>query len=149
MDYQTTHQFVCKQAKGSNVVVINAKLVKEVEKSTPFLKSGSLVASEEVMEESLFASMQLQDLTILKEPLGKGSYGLVQQAEHKHLGKKFAIKRIDKESLKHARVHEAFLREVSIHKKLKHQYIVRLYTSLEDDYYIYLVLELVAKGNLF
>ena len=41
------------------------------------------------------------------------------------------------------------MREVEIHKKLKHDNIIRLYTSLEDEKFIYLVLEYAAKGNLF
>jgi serine/threonine protein kinase len=38
---------------------------------------------------------------------------------------------------------------VEIHKKLKHENIIRLYNSVEDDKFIYLVLEYAAKGNLF
>ena len=41
------------------------------------------------------------------------------------------------------------MREVEIHKTLKHENIIRLFTSLEDENYIYLVLEYAAKGNLF
>lgn len=41
------------------------------------------------------------------------------------------------------------MREVDIHKKLSHENIIRLYTSLEDDEFIHLVLEYAAKGNLF
>jgi serine/threonine protein kinase len=41
------------------------------------------------------------------------------------------------------------MREVDIHKKLKHENIIRLYTSFEDSHFIYLVLEYAAKGNLF
>lgn len=33
------------------------------------------------------------------------------------------------------------MREVEIHKKLKHENIIQLYTSFEDEKYIYLVLE--------
>lgn len=41
------------------------------------------------------------------------------------------------------------MREVEIHKRLKHENIIRLYTAVEDNNYIYLVLEYAAKGNLF
>jgi len=41
------------------------------------------------------------------------------------------------------------MREVEIHKTLKHENIIRLFTSLEDENYIYLVLEYAAQGNLF
>lgn len=41
------------------------------------------------------------------------------------------------------------MREVDIHRRLKHENIIRLYNSLEDNNYIYLVLEYASKGNLF
>lgn len=44
---------------------------------------------------------------------------------------------------------QSLFREIDIHKKLKHVNIVRLYTSLQDNRYIYLVLEYVKQGNLF
>jgi serine/threonine protein kinase len=44
---------------------------------------------------------------------------------------------------------ETLKREIEIQKQLKHVNIVRLYTSLEDERYIYLILEYVEQGNLF
>jgi serine/threonine protein kinase len=41
------------------------------------------------------------------------------------------------------------MREVELHKRLKHDNIVKLYTSFEDEQYVYLVLEYADKGNLF
>jgi len=41
------------------------------------------------------------------------------------------------------------MREVEIHKKLKHDNIIRLYASVEDEKFIYLILEYASKGNLF
>jgi serine/threonine protein kinase len=81
--------------------------------------------------------------------LGKGSYGEVQLAQHVLSGRKLAIKKIDKQSLANKKIKATLLREVEIHKKLGHENIIRLYTSVEDDNFIYLVLEYAAKGNLF
>ena len=96
--------------------------------------------------------IQLSDLEFMKSGsslLGKGSYGEVELAKHKRTGKKLAVKKIDKLSLANKKIKATLLREVEIHKKLKHQNIIRLYTSLEDDKYIYLILEYAEKGNLF
>jgi serine/threonine protein kinase len=41
------------------------------------------------------------------------------------------------------------IREIEIHRKLKHENIIKLFTNLEDDEYIYLILEYASKGNLF
>ena len=68
---------------------------------------------------------------------------------HKRLGIKLAIKKIDKRSLANKKIKATLMREVEIHKKLKHENIIRLYTSCEDAEYIYLVLEYAEKGNLF
>src|SRR5437016_1218425 len=81
--------------------------------------------------------------------LGKGSYGEVELAKHKRNGKKLAIKKIDRMSLANKKIRATLMREVEIHKKLKHPNIIRLFTSLEDDKHIYLVLEYASKGNLF
>jgi serine/threonine protein kinase len=81
--------------------------------------------------------------------LGKGSYGEVELAKHRRTGKKLAVKKIDKMSLANKKIKATLLREVEIHKKLKHHNIIRLFTSLEDDKFIYLILEYAEKGNLF
>jgi serine/threonine protein kinase len=60
-----------------------------------------------------------------------------------------AVKKIDKMSLANKKIKATLMREVEIHKKLKHDNIIRLYTSIEDDKFIYLILEYAAKGNLF
>ena len=44
---------------------------------------------------------------------------------------------------------ETLRREIQIHKKLKHVNIVRMFADLEDKQYIYLVMEYVARSNLF
>ena len=68
---------------------------------------------------------------------------------HKRTGTKLAIKKIDKRSLANKKIKQTLMREVDIHKRLKHENIIRLYTSCEDSDFIYLVLEYAEKGNLF
>ncbi len=41
------------------------------------------------------------------------------------------------------------MREIEIHKKLKHENIIRLFTSIEDQNFVYLILEYAERGNLF
>jgi serine/threonine protein kinase len=94
---------------------------------------------------------QLSDIQFHKKGgnLGKGAYGEVEMAVHKRLGIRLAIKKIDKRSLANKKIKATLMREVEIHKKLKHENIIRLYTSVEDSEYIYLILEYAEKGNLF
>ena len=64
-------------------------------------------------------------------------------------GKQLAIKKIEKLSLANKKIKATLMREVEIHKRLSHENIIRLFNSVEDDKFIYLVLEYAAKGNLF
>lgn len=68
---------------------------------------------------------------------------------HKPSGIKVAVKKLDKRMIKTAKMRETIKREIEIHKKLKHVNIVRMYTSLEDGEFLYLVMEYVTKSNLF
>lgn len=54
-----------------------------------------------------------------------------------------------KEIFKKSRMYRTLKREIEIHKQLKHDYIVRLYTNLEDQHFYYLVMEYIPKDNLF
>jgi serine/threonine protein kinase len=101
-----------------------------------------------------FSDVKLSDLDFARQPgtnssLGKGSYGEVELARHKKTGIKVAVKKIDKQSLANKKIKATLMREVEIHKKLKHENIIRLFTSVEDEHYIYLILEYATKGNLF
>jgi serine/threonine protein kinase len=70
-------------------------------------------------------------------------------AVHRRTGTKLAIKKIDKRSIANKKIKSILMREVEIHKQLKHENIIKLYTSFEDAEYVYLVLEYAEKGNLF
>jgi serine/threonine protein kinase len=103
----------------------------------------------------MFNDIKLSDLDFTREAgsgsaiLGKGSFGEVELAKHKKTGTKLAVKKIDKQSLANKKIRATLMREVEIHKKLKHENIIRLFGSVEDDKYIYLILEYASKGNLF
>ena len=93
--------------------------------------------------------MKLDELEFEDKIIGKGSYGSVQLAVHKPTGMKVAVKKLDKSTIKTPKMQETLNREIVIQKKLKHVNIVRLFASLEDEKYIYLILEYVEQGNLF
>lgn len=93
--------------------------------------------------------MTLDELKINTRKLGKGSYGQVHLALHKPSGIQVAVKKITKAHLRTEKIRETLQREIDIHKKLKHENIVRMYTNLEDEEHIYIVLEYIKKNNLF
>lgn len=73
----------------------------------------------------------------------------MELAIHRRLKVKLAIKKIDKRSLANKKIKTTLMREVDIHKRLKHKNIIKLYASCEDSEFIYLILEYAEKGNLF
>lgn len=149
-----SHQYECVgriDSKGKRVVeTLDPAEVKRIERSTPFIKPGQLrEAGQADANEKMLANMTLDELEFDAKTLGKGSYGQVQLAVHRPSGVQVAVKKLDKRMIRTPKMKETLEREIEIHKKLKHVNIVRLYANLEDDKYIYLVLEYVKKGNLF
>lgn len=83
----------------------------------------------------------------LKEVLGTGAFSEVLLAVHKETGKKFAVKCIDKKSLKGKE--DSIENEIIILKKADHENIVKLVEMFEDKAHLYLVMDLVTGGELF
>ncbi|XP_023319473.1 serine/threonine-protein kinase BRSK2 isoform X2 [Eurytemora carolleeae] len=84
----------------------------------------------------------------LEKTLGKGQTGLVKLGTHCVLGKKVAIKIVNKEKLSES-VLLKVEREIAIMKLIEHQNVLGLYDVYENRKYLYLVLEHVSGGELF
>ena len=74
--------------------------------------------------------------------------GLVKLGTHCVLGKKVAIKIINKEKLSES-VLQTVEREIEIMKLIEHQSVLCLYDVYENRKYLYLVLEYVSGRELF
>ena len=98
--------------------------------------------------DSELASCKLDELKF-EEKLGAGSFGLVVAAVHMKTGKRVAVKKIPKKNLNSLREREKIKTEVRIHELVNHEHIVRLYKTLEDKSFVYLVMEYAEKGALF
>ncbi|GMI70959.1 calcium-dependent protein kinase 32 [Hibiscus trionum] len=103
-------------------------------------------------------------LIVLKEPtgreietryevgreLGRGEFGVTYRCRDKETGEPFACKSISKKKLRTGVDIEDVRREVEIMKHLpKHQNIVILKDTYEDDNAVHLVMELCEGGELF
>ncbi|XP_031629810.1 serine/threonine-protein kinase BRSK1 isoform X2 [Contarinia nasturtii] len=84
----------------------------------------------------------------LEKTLGKGQTGLVKLGVHCVLGKKVAIKIINREKLSES-VLMKVEREIAIMKLIDHPHVLGLSDVYENKKYLYLVLELVSGGELF
>lgn len=84
----------------------------------------------------------------LKEELGRGAYSVVRRGVHIETGGLVAVKCVDRKSLEPD--DEASLRsEVAILRKLDHKNIVKCFDFYEEKTMFYLVMEIVAGGELF
>lgn len=84
----------------------------------------------------------------LEKTLGKGQTGLVKLGVHCVLGKKVAIKIINREKLTKS-VLMKVEREIAIMKLIDHPYVLGLLDVYENKKYLYLILEHVSGGELF
>ncbi|CAF0852450.1 unnamed protein product [Rotaria sp. Silwood1] len=97
---------------------------------------------------SIPTSTRFTDEYDLKEELGKGAFSIVRRCIQKSTGQEFAAKIINTKKLS-TRDHQKLEREARICRQLKHSNIVRLYESIAEEGFHYLVFDLVTGGELF
>lgn len=81
--------------------------------------------------------------------LGKGKFGKVYCVREKSSGYICALKVMNKKELIEYKVEKQFRREVEIQSNLRHPNILRLYGHFHDSTRVYLIIEYLAKGELF
>ena len=86
--------------------------------------------------------------------LGRGAFGSVYEVtEIRHKTPlndfKYAIKIMEKKSIKNEEMAKRVRNEVSLHKKMRHPNILTLFHFFEDDERVYLVMEVCARGELY
>ena len=82
--------------------------------------------------------------------IGTGAIGNVYLAKNKIDKKLFAIKQIKKKNLiKTGASLEIIQREISIHRRIRHENIVQLYSHYEDKKNVYLIMDYANSGTLF
>jgi serine/threonine protein kinase len=84
----------------------------------------------------------------LIEEIGTGSYGCLLLGQHVDLGTYHAIKVLTKSGL-NAEQLTLQRAEIDIQQQLRHENIVALEKTIEDDDFVYIVLELCDQGDLF
>lgn len=80
------------------------------------------------------------------EKIGEGAYSNVYKGYHQNLSKIFAIKEINISI--HRKNIERFKEEVKLMKNLNHNNIVKLFDTIENEDYMYLILEYCEYGDL-
>ena len=90
----------------------------------------------------------LNEIYEIRQVLGKGKFGLVKLGIHRGNGRKVAIKIINKKLVTAIDVQQVKT-EINILKIAKHPNIIQLYDVLENENYIYIIMEYCAGGDLF
>lgn len=104
---------------------------------------------EAVTNPSGFAmAATLADLDISKT-LGCGAFGRVKLCKLTSKNQYFALKCQAKFRIVESGLQEHVLNEMRVMRRIEHPYIARLFCALQDNKYIYFVLELLQGGELF
>lgn len=93
-------------------------------------------------------NIQLNDLEI-KSTLGCGAFGRVKLCKLQSKDQYFALKCQSKKAIIESGLQEHVLNEMRVMKLLSHPFIAQLCSALQDNCYIYFVLELLQGGELF
>jgi len=114
-----------------------------------FLKHG--VFDKEIIDDPYFDFSNFEfSKTDRKKCLGAGAFGDVYLATNKIDNKLYAIKVMEKQKIiESGATLDIIHREISIHRKINHFNIVKVYSHFENDEFFYLIMEYVNGGSLF
>lgn len=88
-------------------------------------------------------------LKLIKEHyLGKGAFGQCYALKCAKTGKMFAGKFLNKNEIEKYSITDKIIQEINIHKSVNHQNIVRFESCIEDEEFIYIILELCSNRSM-
>ena len=85
----------------------------------------------------------------LTKKLGEGTFGVVRLATNIQTGEEVAIKIMEKARITNKEDQERIARERDVLQNLRHANIVHLYSVIETEQYLYLIMEYVQGKELF
>jgi len=140
-----------------NSNIYNKRYNKEYDRvmaTCPFIKKGKFLSIEEANKMAPKSKNIYDNYIITKSGgevlrLGKGSCGEVVLMRERTTNNLVAVKVIEKKSIESAALLKTFINEIEIQKRLVHENIIRLFTHMENDKNIYIVMEYASKGSLF
>ncbi|KAG5473856.1 hypothetical protein LSCM1_04490 [Leishmania martiniquensis] len=86
---------------------------------------------------------------VIRETIGRGSFGKVKKGRHVHTGEYVAIKILNRQKLKSANMDKKVHREIEILQLFSHPNICRLYEVISTPTDMYLIMEYIEGGELY
>ncbi|KAJ2512747.1 hypothetical protein H4217_006714 [Coemansia sp. RSA 1939] len=80
--------------------------------------------------------------------IGRGSFGKVRIVEHRGTGKTYALKYINKATCIGMKAQNNTVRERGMLEEIDHPFVVNLRFSFQDEYTMYMVMDLMIGGDL-
>ncbi|KAL6511182.1 CBL-interacting serine/threonine-protein kinase 8 [Orobanche hederae] len=81
--------------------------------------------------------------------IGEGTFAKVKFAQNTETGESVAMKVLDRSTIIKHKMVDQIKREISIMKRVRHLYVVRLHEVLASRTKIYIILEFITGGELF
>lgn len=109
-------------------------------------KSAYAVGNNNPDDYYYYRNFQIVKLGNSRQVLGKGAFGDVLLVKSKKDGNNYAMKIIEKKKIQSLNI---IKEEISIHLKLNHENIVKLFSFSETTDFFYLIMEYAVKGSLY
>mmetsp|Transcript_41283 Transcript_41283/g.60771 ORF Transcript_41283/g.60771 Transcript_41283/m.60771 type:complete len:360 (-) Transcript_41283:432-1511(-) len=113
----------------------------------PVVLSAQYTAEEEQKRRELKGCV-LEDFE-MRVTLGTGSFGRVRLVKHSKSGRMYALKMLSKALVLRTKQLDHILCEKHVLEELSFPFIVNMYTSFQDETYLYMVLEYSIGGEFF
>ena len=126
---------------GSFEDIMSGKVVEPEENSSGAAQPGAEACGFELQ-------CSLADLEV-RNTLGCGAFGRVKLCKYGARDAFYALKCQAKRAIVDSGLQEHVLNEMRVMRKIDHPYIARLFVALQDNKFIYFVLELLQGGELF
>ena len=119
---------------------------------SPFIVKGEFKLNTKLENKDYLLSnfTMMKDSNFNNYSIGKGAFGEIFLIKQKSNGKLYALKQINKKKvIENGASLEIIKREISIHIRITHPYIVKLYSTSEDDKNYNMIMDYIPNGTLF
>ncbi len=119
---------------------------------SPFILKGEFKLNTQLENKDYLLSnfTMMKDSNYNNYSIGKGAFGELFLIKLKSNGKLYALKQVNKKKVIESGASlEIIKREISIHSRITHPYIVKLHSTSEDEKNYNMIMDYIPNGTLF